>query len=326
MTTPIVAVIAFNNISPFHLSVPCLLFGQDRTALGLPRFEFRVCAAEPSPIVTQAGFTLGLKYGLAGLAEADIVIVPSWRDVNEAPPDKLLRALQKAHKRGALIVGLCLGAFVVAAAGLLEGRHATTHWSFAKTLANQYPTTTVEPGVLYVDEGDVITSAGVAAGLDCCLHILRERYGATIASQVARHIVLSPHRRGGQAQFIQRPIGIEVKSDRFTLVLEDVLRRVSAPHRLDELASAANMTRRTFTRRFKSVYAMSFGDWLNERRLSLAQELLETTRQSIQDIAIKSGFGTTASLRKHFSTQLRTSPAQYRKEFLGISAEAVQVL
>jgi len=313
----VVAVVAFNNISPFHLSVPCLIFGQNRTALGLPRFEFRVCGVEPSPITTMAGFTLGLTHGLEGLKGTDIVIVPSWRDVDEVPPIAMLEALRKAHKRGALIVGLCLGAFVIAASGLLNGKRATTHWSSAQRFADLFPNIKIEPRVLYVDEGDVITSAGVAAGLDCCLHILRERYGVKIASQVARHIVLSPHRRGGQAQFIEHPVAVNLKLDRFSKVLDDVRCRVADRYLLDDVALAANLTRRTFTRRFQAAFAMSFGDWLVEQRLSLAQELLETTRLSIEDIALKSGFGATASLRKHFSVRLQTSPLQYRREFLG---------
>ena len=315
MKEPVVAVAAFNDVSPFHLSVPCLLFGQDRQSLGLPRFDFRVCAGEPGLLNTKAGFSLGLQHGLNDLASADIVIVPSWRDVEEAPPHELLDALRTAHERGALIVGLCLGAFVVAAAGLLDRRRATTHWAYADRFAALYPNIKVEPEVLYVDEGDIITSAGVAAGLDCCLHILRVRYGVKPAAQVARHIVLSPHRQGGQAQFIERPISATRNGDRFTAVLDDVRSRVSDAHSLNSVATAANMTRRTFTRRFQKAFAMSFGNWLAEQRLTLAQELLETTQVSIEDIALRSGFGTTASLRKHFSARLSTSPMQYRREF-----------
>jgi len=261
MKSPIVAVAAFNDISPFHLSVPCLLFGQDRRNIGLPKFDFRVCAIEKGPIQTSAGFSLGLNHGLKDIAAADIAIVPSWRDVEEEPPQELLDALRRAHKRGALMVGLCLGAFVLAAAGLLEGKRATTHWAYADRLAEMHPAITVEPGVLYVDEGNVITSAGVAAGLDCCLHIMRERYGTKPVAQLARHILLSPHRQGGQAQFIERPIAAPRHGDRFAEVLEDVRARVAEDHRLDDVAAAAHMTRRTFTRRFHKAHAMTFGQW-----------------------------------------------------------------
>ena len=240
--------------------------------------------------------------------------MPSWRDVTEVPPPAILEALRAAHARGALIVGLCLGTFVVASAGILDGRRATTHWASVDQFSKLHPNIKVEPDVLYVDEGDVITSAGVAAGLDCCLHILRVRYGAKVAAQVARHIVLSPHRQGGQAQYIERPVA-PAHNDRFNVVLEDVRSRVSEPHRLNIVAKAANMTRRTFTRRFQKAFSLSFGEWLTDQRLTLAQELLETTKLNIEDIASQSGFGTTASLRKHFATRLSTSPLQYRREF-----------
>jgi AraC family transcriptional regulator, transcriptional activator FtrA len=312
---PIIAVAAFEGISPFHLSVPCLVFGQDRRSLGLPLFDFRVCAIEQGVINTQSGFSINTQHGLDDIVLADIVIVPSWRDVDEAPALELLNALGIAHKNGALIVGLCLGAFVVAATGLLKGRKATTHWAYADRFCLQFPDVTLEPVVLYVDEGDVITSAGVAAGLDCCLHILRKLYGTKPAAQVARHIVLSPHRQGGQAQFIERPVIADRGSDHFYAVLEDVQSRLADTHMLDMVADAASMTRRTFTRRFQKAYAMSFGDWLTLQRITLAQELLETTRISIEDVALRSGFGTSTSLRKHFSGNLNTTPMQYRREF-----------
>ncbi|RUX49984.1 GlxA family transcriptional regulator, partial [Mesorhizobium sp. M4A.F.Ca.ET.050.02.1.1] len=201
MADPIVAVIAFDGISPFHLSVPCLVFGTDRTRLGLPRFDFRVCAMEEGPIHTDAGLTIAVPHGLAALDDADIVIIPSWKDLEDPLPAVLVEALGRAHRRGALIVGLCLGTFAIAAAGLLGGRKAATHWAYTDRLQTLHPDIAVDADVLYVDDGDIVTSAGVAAGLDCCLHIVRARYGAEVALRLARHVVLSPHRQGGQAQF-----------------------------------------------------------------------------------------------------------------------------
>lgn len=198
MTDPAVAAIAFDGISPFHLSVPCLVFGADRTELGLPRFDFRVCAIEDGPIRTDAGLTISVPHGLSALDDADIVIVPSWKDLRSSPPAALIDALLGAHERGALIVGLCLGTFAVAATGLLSGRRAATHWAYADQLQELYPDILVEPEVLYIDNGDVVTSAGVAAGLDCCLHVVRARYGAEAALRLARQIVLSPHRQAGR--------------------------------------------------------------------------------------------------------------------------------
>ncbi|MER8698664.1 MULTISPECIES: helix-turn-helix domain-containing protein [unclassified Mesorhizobium] len=315
MTDPAVAAIAFDGISPFHLSVPCLVFGADRTELGLPRFDFRVCAIEDGPIRTDAGLTISVPHGLSALNDADIVIVPSWTDLGSSPPAALIDALLGAHERGALIVGLCLGTFAVAATGLLSGRRAATHWAYADQLQELYPDILVEPEVLYIDNGDVVTSAGVAAGLDCCLHVVRARYGAEAALRLARQIVLSPHRQGGQAQFIERPIARTGNADRFTQALETVRKTLGDPHSLDSVAGLAGLTRRTFTRRFQKTIGTSFGDWLTDQRVQLAQRLLEATEKSMDTVAFEAGFGSATSLRQHFAARLRTSPAQYRREF-----------
>ncbi|MER8390647.1 helix-turn-helix domain-containing protein [Mesorhizobium sp. M1340] len=315
MTDPAVAAIAFDGISPFHLSVPCLVFGADRTELGLPRFDFRVCAIEDGPIRTDAGLTISVPHGLSALDDADIVIVPSWKDLRSSPPAALIDALLGAHERGALIVGLCLGTFAVAATGLLSGRRAATHWAYADQLQELYPDILVEPEVLYIDNGDVVTSAGVAAGLDCCLHVVRARYGAEAALRLARQIVLSPHRQGGQAQFIERPIARTGIADRFTQALEAVRKTLGEPHSLDSVAGHAGLTRRTFTRRFQKTIGTSFGDWLTDQRVQLAQRLLEATEKSMDTVAFEAGFGSATSLRQHFAARLRTSPAQYRREF-----------
>lgn len=315
MIDPAVAAIAFDGISPFHLSVPCLVFGADRTELGLPRFDFRVCAIEDGPIRTDAGLTISVPHGLSALDDADIVIVPSWKDLGSSPPAALIDALLGAHERGALIVGLCLGTFAVAATGLLSGRRAATHWAYADQLQELYPDILVEPEVLYIDNGDVVTSAGVAAGLDCCLHVVRARYGAEAALRLARQIVLSPHRQGGQAQFIERPIARTGNADRFTQALEAVRKTLGEPHSLDSVAGHAGLTRRTFTRRFQKTIGTSFGDWLTDQRVQLAQRLLEATEKSMDTVAFEAGFGSATSLRQHFAARLRTSPAQYRREF-----------
>jgi AraC family transcriptional activator FtrA len=316
MSKSIVAAIAFDGIRPFHLSVPCLIFGEDRTREGLPAFDFRVCAPVAGTLLqTQSGLGLVAPYDLNGLDGADLVIVPSWRSENEPVPPEITAALRKAHARGAVIVGLCLGAFPVAAAGLLDGRTATTHWQAAGHLATAYPSITVVPDRLYVDEGDVITSAGVAAALDCCLHIVRKRYGAEPAQRLARRIVLSPHRQGGQAQFIERPLASAADPDPLSRALDGVLADLSGAHELDAVAAKARMSRRTFTRRFYARTGVTFARWLSAQRLQRAQELLETTGRSIEDVADLSGFGTATSMRQHFAAALGTSPARYRREF-----------
>ena len=315
MADPIIAAIAFDGISPFHLSVPCLVFGADRTRLGLPRFDFRVCAVEEGAIRTDAGLSISVPHGLSALDDADIVIVPSWKDLEAPLPAVLTDALTRAHRRGALIVGLCLGTFAIAAAGLLAGRRATTHWAYTDQLQALHPDILLDADVLYVDDGDIVTSAGVAAGLDCCLHIVRARYGAEIALRLARHIVLSPHRQGGQAQFIERPVAKTPTADRFAQTLDKVQATLGETHSLDSVANAAGLTRRTFTRRFQKSNGTSFGDWLTDQRVALAQRLLEATDKSMDMVAFEAGFGSATSLRQHFAARLRTSPMQYRREF-----------
>lgn len=315
MQTRTIAVIAFDGISPFHLSVPCAVFGADCNTGGVRRIDLLVCAAETGPLRTNAGFSIQAEHGLEALTKADTIIVPSWRDACDLPPSLLLDALRAAHARGARIVGLCLGAFVLAAAGLLDARPATTHWLCSDALARRYPRVRVNPNMLYVDDGDVLTSAGTAAGIDCCLHILRQYYGAGIADHVARRMIVPPHRQGNQAQYIERPMPVSAGNDRFLEVLDWVGQNLREPHSLDALAAKALMSRRTFTRRFRQVTGTTVRQWLRHQRLALAQRFLETGDQPIDVIADLAGFGSALSLRQHFNAVLNTSPATYRREF-----------
>lgn len=317
MDNDTIAVFAFNRISPFHLSIPSAVFGEDRRDAGVPRFKVEVCGFEKGALTTSAGYSLAGIHGIRKAENAGIVIVPSWRDPREIPPDALLETLLKAHRRGAVIVGLCLGSYVLAAAGLLDGRQATTHWAWADDMANRYPGIKLNRDVLYLDDGDIITSAGGAAGIDCCLHILRTLHGAEIASRVARRMVVPPHRQGGQSQYIE-PLQKTSTVDRFSKVMEWVQRNLETSHSLDELAERAFMSRRTFTRRFRQATGTTVGAWLLDQRLALAQRLLETTGNSIAMIAQQAGFGSEVSLRKQFTRRLKTSPARYRKEFRGV--------
>lgn len=310
-----VAVVAFDGISPFHLSVPCLVFGEDRTDAGKPRFRLRVCSLEAGPLRTNAGFTVEAAHGLEALRRAQIVVVPSWRDDGSPAPAALLKALRNAHRRGATIVGLCLGAFVVAEAGLLDGRPATTHWHLAAAFARRYPSVKLQPEVLYVDNGDVLTSAGTAASIDCCLHLLRMRYGAEVANRAARRMVVAPHRQGGQAQYIQQPVPAAAEQDRLRPLLEWLSRHPQRSHSLDELARRALMSRRTFTRRFREATGTTVGQWLLNHRLALAQRLLETTEQPVEVVAADAGFGSAVSLRQHFAAAFSVSPSAYRRQF-----------
>ena len=313
--TETVAVVAFDGISPFHLSVPCMVFGEDRTEAGAPRFRVQVCAPEPGELRTNAGFSLVVPHGLEAIRRARIVVVPSWRDDCSAAPPELIRALQAAHRRGATVMGLCLGAFVLAEAGLLDGRPATTHWKLAPAFAKQYPKVTLQPEVLYVDDGNVLTSAGTAAGIDCCLHLLRVRYGAETANRAARRMVVAPHRQGGQAQYIEQPVPATAERDRLAPLLEWLGRHLDRPHELDDLARRALMSRRNFTRRFRESTGTTVGQWVQNQRLALAQRLLETTDHPVERVATGAGFGSAVSLRKHFLSAFKVSPTAYRQQF-----------
>lgn len=317
-----VAVVAFDGISPFHLSVPCLVFGDDRSAAGVPRFAVQVCAPQRGTLRTSAGFTIDAPCGLEAIARAGIVVVPSWHDDGRPAPEALLRALRAAQRRGAVLVGLCLGAFVLAEAGLLDGRPATTHWHLVPAFAARFPQVQLVPEVLYVDDGDVVTSAGTAAGIDCCLHLLRRLCGAEAANRAARSMVVAPHRQGGQAQFIEQPLRSSARDDRLAELLAWVGRRLDQPHSLDALAERALMSRRTFTRRFRAATGTTVGQWLANQRLALAQRLLETSDRSIEDVAGAAGFGSAISLRQHFAAALRTSPTAYRRGFREGAARA----
>lgn len=308
-----VAVVAFDGISPFHLSIPSVVMGEDRTADGIPRYNVQVCAVEPGTIMTSAGYGLIAELGLDALGDAQTVIVPSWLDPYTAPPDRLLDALQAVHARGGRVVGLCLGAFALAAAGLLNGRRATTHWRYVAELSRRYPEIDVDASVLWVDLEDVVTSAGTAAAIDCCLHLVRRDHGAHIANRLARRLVMAPHRSGSQAQFIEHPVS-DADSP-LEAVIPWMLGNLESPLALDDLAARANMSRRTFSRAFRAATGTSPGQWILTQRLSLAQQLLERTDYSVAQIAERSGLGTPASLQHHFQQTLHTTPRDYRRSF-----------
>jgi transcriptional regulator GlxA family with amidase domain len=281
----------------------------------MPHFKVLVCAADEGPLRTSAGFRIATDLGVKSLSRADIVIMPTWHDDCRPAAPALLEALRRAHRRGARVVGLCLGAFVLAEAGLLDGKTASTHWYYAAKLAERHPQVHVDSDVLYVDEGDVLTSAGVAAGLDCCLHLLRELCGADIANRIARRLVIAPHRQGGQAQFIEQPLPITSSGDRFSKVMEWAARHLDQPHSIDSLAERAAMSRRSFTRHFRQHTGTTVKQWLLNQRLAHAQRMLENGDASIEVIAQQAGFGSGLSLRQHFRAGLHTSPSAYRKLF-----------
>jgi transcriptional regulator GlxA family with amidase domain len=310
-----VAVVAFQGISPFHLSVPCVVFGDP--VPGGPQYVLRVCAMETGAISTTAGFTLNAAWGLEGLADADILIVPSWRDPEEAAPQALLDALIEAQRRGAQIIGLCLGAYVLAQAGLLHGRRATTHWAYADDFARRHPTVALDAQVLYVQDDNVLTSAGTSAGIDCCLHLLRQQCGVEVANRVARRLVAAPHRQGGQAQYIEHPLPATDRNARLASLLDWVRAHLDQSHSVESLAQRAHMSRRTFTRQFTRLVGTPVAQWLLNERLGRAQQLLESSNESIDSIALHAGFGSPVSMRQQFRKSFGVSPSQWRATFRG---------
>jgi transcriptional regulator GlxA family with amidase domain len=309
-----VAVLAFDGVSLFHLSVPGIVFGVQPPG-DLPLYDVGYCASTPGRVRCDQGMELEVPHGLDMMVGADIVVVPAWNHPEIAAPVALTDALRQAHARGAQIIGLCLGAFVLGDAGLLDARRATTHWACRDLFARRFPKTHFHPDVLYVDDGNVITSAGTVAAIDCCLHILRLRHGADVANRVARLLVTPPHRQGGQAQYIEQPVPALPSEARLPGVLEWARSHLSEPLSLDAMAGVARMSRRTFTRRFREATGMTVNKWLAAERIGRAQQLLETTDMPIERVATEAGFGTSLSLRQHFANQVRTSPSSYRRAF-----------
>jgi transcriptional regulator GlxA family with amidase domain len=318
MTRHTVAIVAPDGVSPFHLAVPCAVFAEDHP--GGPAFRCLVCRLERGPIATTAGFRIDAAFDLDALDQAQTIIVPTWPDPDRQPPAALLDALRRAHGRGAQVVGLCLGTYVLAAAGLLDGRRATTHWVAADDFARRFPRVHLDPDVLYVDEGQILTSAGTAAGLDCCLYLLRRMAGIEAANRVARRLVVPPHRTGGQAQFIPRPLPADSRTSGLSDLIAWTRAHLDQPHDLDTLAERARMSRRTFTRHFRQMTGMTVLGWLLNERLALSQHLLETTDRSIELVAEEAGFGSAMSFRHHFRLAFGVSPTTWRRTFRGDAA------
>jgi len=311
-----VAAVVLDDANPFEFSVAAEVFGIDRREIAGWDYEFQLVA--PGGIARMAGgVDLRTPFDLDVVASADTVVLPGIQP-SEEPPDDVVAAVRAAHANGARIVSFCSGAFIVAAAGLLDGRRATTHWMHAEQFRERFPRVLLDPNVLFVDEGDVLTSAGTAAGIDLGLHIVRKDLGAEAARMVARRMVVPPHRDGGQAQFIDGAPQPRVRADDLAGVLE------WAQHRLDRdlsvalLAERANMSERTFARRFKESTGTTPFRWLLTQRLQRAQELLETSDLDVDHVAARSGFGTSANLREHFRRELRTTPSSYRRCFVGV--------
>ncbi|MGP4084332.1 helix-turn-helix domain-containing protein [Streptomyces sp. KR55] len=311
----IVAVLLFSGGPIFESSIPLSVFGIDRQDAGVPRYRLLVCGGEEGPLRTTGGLELSAPHGLEAIARAGTVVVPAWRSITSPPPEEALDALRRAHEEGARIVGLCTGAFVLAAAGLLDGRPATTHWMYAPTLAKRYPSVHVDPRELFVDDGDVLTSAGTAAGIDLCLHIVRTDHGNEAAGALARRLVVPPRRSGGQERYLDRSLPEEIGADPLAEVVAWALEHLHEQFDVETLAARAYMSRRTFDRRFRSLTGSAPLQWLITQRVLQAQRLLETSDYSVDEVAGRCGFRSPVALRGHFRRQLGSSPAAYRAAY-----------
>jgi AraC family transcriptional regulator, transcriptional activator FtrA len=308
-----VAALAYDGLCTFEFGIVVELFGLPRPELER-WYDFVVCSDSDRPLSATGGVHVVAHSGLTTLRRAGTVVIPGWRNPDETPPEPVLEALVRAHRRGARLVSICSGVFVLAATGLLDGRRATTHWRYAESLSRRFPRVRVDPDVLYVDDGDILTSAGSAAGIDLCLHIVRKDFGSRIANQVARRLVMSPHWEGGQAQFVSRPVG-DVERPWLANLLEWTQRRLHEPLAVEQLARVARMSKRTLSRRFRDATGSSPAKWIIGLRVAHAKDLLETTNKSIERIADDCGFGSAAAMRHHFREQLRMSPVAYRARF-----------
>lgn len=310
-----VSVLAYPGMSVFETGIVTEVFGLPRPEFDRPWYEVMLCAERPGPVPVIGGASLHTPYGLDVFARAATVIVPGVPDVTAEPSAELVDALRRAHRDGARVLSICSGAFALAAAGLLDGRRATTHWRYADQLRRRYPAVHVDPDVLYVDHGDVCTSAGSAAGLDLCLHIVRQDHGAAIANAVARRLVAQPHRAGGQAQFIEAPVTAAPEDDGVTRSMRWALEHLDQPINVAALARHAHLSPRTYLRHFARSTGTSPIRWLIHQRVQASLALLETTDAPVERIAGAVGFDTVVTYRHHFGHVMRTSPAAYRRAF-----------
>ena len=308
-----VAVVVYDGVWPFELGVLCEAWATDRSDQGLPTFDFALCAPNAGRVTTAAGFGLWVEHDLGRVAEADLVAIPAVpRD--QPVPESVVRVLQEAYERGARVMSVCSGAFALGEAGLLDGRSCTTHWMYTDELAQRFPKANVIPEVLYVDEDPIITGAGSAAGLDAALHLYRKEFGGNVASMVARRMVMPPQRDGGQAQFIRSAVP-DCDAETLGPLLTWITEHLDEPMTVESLARQSAMSARTFARRFREETGTTPHAWITSQRVKRAEELLETTNRSVDQVADDVGFVNAATLRHHFTRARGVSPQRYRRTF-----------
>jgi transcriptional regulator GlxA family with amidase domain len=314
-----VAVLALPGVAPFELGVLCEVFGLDRSDDGIPGYEFAVCTVDGGPVSTSIGFGIVPHADLSPLADADLIGVPAC-PIDRPVPDAALDALRAADARGAELLSVCSGAFALGRAGLLDGRRCTTHWKYTDELARRHPTAQVHPDALYVTDGNVLTSAGTAAGIDLGLFIVRREHGSAVANKLARRMVVPPHRDGGQAQYIEAPVPSGNGAPTLEPLLEWLVQHLDQPVTVEQLAAREHMAVRTFARRFVAETGVSPHEWITTQRVLLARRLLEETELGVDAVAAGAGFGTAAVLRHHFTRRVGASPSDYRRRFTACGA------
>jgi len=310
----LVAALLYDRLCTFEFGITAEIFGLHRPELGPDWYRFITVADEEGPLSANGGVHVVAEACLERLSEAGTIVIPGWTAEDRQPSDRLRAALVAAHQRGARIVSICSGAFLLAECGLLDGRRAATHWRHAQALQDRYPGVRVDPAILYADEGSILTSAGSAAGIDLLLHVVRKDFGARVANDVAKRLVVPPHRDGGQAQFVERPM-VDRPDSRFGRLIEMVRSKPAEQWPIARMADEAAMSVRTFVRRFRDSTGMPPGEWLASLRTEAARYLLETTQSPLDDIAVASGFGSLANLRSHFRRRVGVSPTNYRMRF-----------
>ncbi|GAA4679798.1 GlxA family transcriptional regulator [Phytohabitans rumicis] len=309
-----VAVIVFDGVAAFELGVLCEFFGTDRTQDGFPAYRFDVCSADGKPVRSKSGFDISPHSDLTPVETADLVAVPAHAD-DAFVPDEALDAVRRAAERGAYILSVCSGAFVLGEAGLLDGRHCTTHWKHVDDLQRRFPEAKVHCDSLYVQDGKLLTSAGTAAGIDACLHLVRQEHGSALATKLARRMVVPPHRDGGQKQYVEAPMPKTPDAPTLEPVLTWLMTHLDQPVKVEELAVRAHMAPRTFARRFRAETGTTPHDWVTNQRVLLARRLLEDTELGVEAIANRAGFGDTATMRHHFTRRVGATPQAYRQTF-----------
>lgn len=319
MPVPSVALVGYPGFDPFLFSIPYVVFS---TPMPTPLFALTMVTPDGTPLTSKAAFTLLPGGDLSVLENMDVIIIPGWHSPEEPPEPALAAALVRAHERGAWIVGLCYAAYVLAYAGLLEGRKASTHWQAEGDFRRRFPGVRLNTNSLYVDDDRVVTSAGAGAGVDCCLFLVRKFYGLKIANRIARVLVMPPYRDGGQAQFIELPPVAASEEGQIGRVLDYLQQHLQEAHRVDSLAQRASMSRRTFTRHFQKITGMAPGKWLMNQRLRRACELLESTSLSMEQIAEQTGYHASNLFRHHFRMCYQVSPRTWRKNFNSRELEA----